>query len=347
LCLLWSSSVLATSLLDREVFVRMLGVGAARITNDDGIAFSAQDIASVWTRPDVLPACERRAIALVGAARSVPVRIIATTPAYFQHRESQLFDGRALTWADTRAAQPRVVVGPALATLLTRTRGPLTIEGYKATPVGALRAREGSGNEFLVIRVLPPGELDAACGADAERSLAILAVPDQLQPTLGSVRVSLWHGAGLIASQARLVSEASPRIIGLWSRSRRSARIALYGASMVIVVISAVTLATLTEVRNRGRQLELGMARILGASRRDLVVELVGEAFGLTTVALVLGLLPAVALVGTMGHVLSVPIPLARIGAGCTAILVIVMALSSAGAIRRAVVEAPIHTLGQ
>jgi hypothetical protein len=340
--LLWSTSAIATQLLDRELFARRLGIGATATVFDPDAELSVADVRVLRDDPRTLVWCERSATVVTPDGQSLPVRLIATTPAYFSYRTASLRRGRTLHWADTLSWAPRVVVGAGLAATGAAAFSQL---GVRPEVVGALNPRIGPNEDVIVVSLLHGANLEGQCGGDASRQLALLAPPPALSTVTRQVnqRLAMYRGmpAGVTAFRAAL----SPRAVTMWVGARLATRAALYGATILVTFAAAFTIVVLLEVRNHTRRFELGVARAVGATRRDLASELLAEASILSFAALTIGLVPAALTAWVLSAILDVSRPSLPALVGPGAIVAILTISATVWPLLQVSRQTPLHSL--
>ena len=223
----------------------------------------------------------------------VEVTIIGTTPEYFVQRDLRLRTGRYLNELDVLGASAVGVIGERARELSLRTvarRGvPAVLNRRPLTVVGFLERQAGGANAALdrsVIVPLTTVQLRfAAPGAGLTRITAQIVPGGSLEAAKEQALEVLEYRHGhrdfTVVTQDELRTElrSATYVPRNW----------LLALSGVAIGLAAIAMANLTFSWASERRLELDVRRAVGARRRDIVRQLVGEAAVLAFVGGVLG----------------------------------------------------------
>ena len=223
----------------------------------------------------------------------VEVTIIGTTPEYFVQRDLRLRTGRYLHELDVLGASAVGVIGESARELSLRTvarRGvPAVLNRRPLTVVGFLERQAGGANAALdrsAIVPLTTAQLRfAAPGAGLTRITAQIVPGGSLEAAKEQALEVLEHRHGrrdfAVVTQDELRTELRSA-----TYVPRNWLLALSGAT---IGLAAIAVANLAFSWASDRRLELDVRRAVGARRRDIVRQLVGEAVVLAFVGGVLG----------------------------------------------------------
>lgn len=248
--------------------------------------------------------------------------VVATDSALPAIRQWQLRAGRQLDWYDVNHHERNMVISEALGrlwhwnvgdtVLLENTR--FTIVGIIATGGGAAEAEFGDPD-------MVPGERVAVIPHTASRYW--VSDPRSIESGFDAIFIGVPAGqqAMIVVDRAqRLLSQPGYALRGLsWVTPESLVRgirklqdiIALTVGSIaaLCLILGGVTLVSLMVANVRERVTEIGLRRALGATRMDIVVLFVCEAFVITATAGTLGSLAVhLMLIPAVGHF---PTPLA------------------------------------
>ncbi|MDB4877781.1 MAG: permease [Gemmatimonadetes bacterium] len=200
--------------------------------------------------------------------------------------------GRLFSDADfVGGAQPVVISDRLAGTLFPDDESPvgvpISIDGTKHVVLGVLGRGANFPGDHVDVWTLPPPTTQLSAipsnvvrlrkgiaKADAERALSVL-----------SARMAMLSGE----SPKDVRIQLKPSVEGQFHYVRF--HYALIGAVVAVLLIACANLANLQLARGIGRSRELALRAALGASRRDIVVQLLVESAVLAGVGLALGLL--------------------------------------------------------
>ena len=218
--------------------------------------------------------------------RMVSADIVA--PNYFELLGVRLVSGRYFGSADMLAPTPSVVVSDRLAHALF-------LDGE--SPLGKVIEIDGGPHTVIGVR-RSTGPSDADLWKLVPRDVNLSALPiSVLRLRPGVPREQLDAQLALAAQRLALVSRDDPKNVRLQLTAVTSSQfrvkgfhLALIGSVLAVLLIACANLANLQLAHGIGRTRELAVRAALGASRGDLVAQLLVESAMLAGAGLALGL---------------------------------------------------------
>lgn len=326
LSLIWALSSLAGRVLERELFMGVLALETTPVTLEAPGGLGVADLRAVMSDSAALVTCESSGSVLTAGGGLLPIRMIASTPAYFMHRVRAPRAGRVLQWSDSSSIVQPAVVGAALASLhLSRYR----TEHGTFRIVGQLPPRTGIDEDVVLVSLLRGSDIERRCGGMAIRSLEIIAPPPSLSAVKRRLERAIALRRGLAPSLLRLRGAPSRASVRVWTAVKWATRSAVAGATLLVAGAAALTLVVLLETRNHERRFELGVSRALGATRRDVMGGLLAESISIALMAVVLGIGPTIPVVWLLAETLAIAPPGPGASLAC-ALLVVLIIVGSA-----------------
>ena len=222
---------------------------------------------------------------------------------YGEMRKLDVDQGRYFEAADFSEHRQVIIFGSHAATKLFNGYPPVgevvQVEGQPFTVIGVLRnkiqdtSNNGPDNENIFVPF------------DTMRTLANQRDPDSLvfQPSSPEMHLQALQAVRVVLAQRHHFDPKDLKAIGSWDTVEDSASIMQFGLALQVLlgIIGAMTLAVggvgvmnimLVSVTERTR--EIGLQKALGARRRDILVQFLLEAFTLTFLAGIVGMIVAV-----------------------------------------------------
>ncbi len=220
--------------------------------------------------------------------------IASVSPNIFRFLGIRPAEGRAFTDADYTDSSLPVVISSAVAGGLfpfeSAVGSTISIDGVSHPIIGVIdRASQLPGSEYSVWMLPPPSVPLTALPANIARLRPGLTLK-QAQPTIDE----LSHRFGLLAASAgEPLKGAGFLLKPIEYRQFHFAgfHFALIGAVLAVLLIACANLANLQLARGLGRSRELALRTALGATRGDIIAQLLLESGLLAVAGLAFGLL--------------------------------------------------------
>ena len=220
--------------------------------------------------------------------------VVQVSPNIFRFLGVRPTEGRAFTDADYTDSSSPVVISSAVSgglfTFESAVGSTISIDGVSHPVIGVVdRASQVPGAQFSIWMLPPPTVPLAALPANIARLRPGLALK-QAQPTIDE----LSHRFGVLAAAAGEPLKGAGFLlkpIGYQQFHIAGFHFALIGAVLAVLVIACANLANLQLARGLGRSRELALRAALGATRRDIINQLLLESGLLAVVGLAFGLL--------------------------------------------------------
>jgi len=220
--------------------------------------------------------------------------VAQVSPNIFRFLGVRPVEGRAFTDADYTDSGSPVVISSAVAGGLfpfeSAVGSTISIDGVSHPIIGVIdRASQVPGSDFSVWMLPPPTVPLSALPANIARLRPGLTLK-QAQPTIDE----LSHRFGLLAAAAGEPLKGAGFLLKPIQYQQfhfAGFHFALIGAVLAVLLIACANLANLQLARGLGRSRELALRTALGATRRDIIAQLLLESGLLAVAGLAFGLL--------------------------------------------------------
>jgi putative ABC transport system permease protein len=223
--------------------------------------------------------------------------VAQVSPNIFRFLGIRPAEGRAFTDADYTESSSPVVISTAVAGGLfpfeSAVGSTISIDGSSHPIIGVIdRASQVPGSGYSVWMLPAPTAPLAALPANIARLRPGLTLK-QAEPTINE----LSHRFGLLAAAAGEPLKGAGFLLKPIEYQQfhfAGFHFALIGAVLAVLLIACANLANLQLARGLGRSRELALRTALGATRRDIIAQLLLESAVLATAGLAFGLLATV-----------------------------------------------------
>jgi putative ABC transport system permease protein len=282
-------------------------VRKAVLTYEDAAALrnnpAAPNVAAV--APTVLM---QRVTMQYDTASHVTNALIGTTPSFLDIDETAVVVGRAFTEADYTSRNRLMLLGPTVASNLggrdpTKLVGEqIRVNGQAFTVAGILEGKGYSGQQDTDDRVIAVGTAvnDALYGYSPAGAgpISVIAVkataPETVPLAQGEVTrvLAQRHDVSLINADFIVFSASS--VLSVSAESNRTLTILLAAVAGISLLVGGIGVMNIMLVSVTERTREIGIRKAIGAGKRDIIGQFLGEAVFLSVIGGLLGLAVAV-----------------------------------------------------
>ncbi len=274
----------------------------ATLTYEDANALvdpvSAPNVAAV--APSVLM---QRVTMQYASASHVAATLIGTTPSFLDIDESVVTAGRSFTDADYTGRSRLILLGPTVASNLGG-RDPTALVGQQLlinsqafTVAGILAGKGYSGQQDQDDRVIAVGTAvnDALYGYSPAGMGPISAIavkattPDTVPLAQSQINriLSQRHGVSMLNADFIVFSASS--VLSVSADSNKTLTILLAAVAGISLLVGGIGVMNIMLVSVTERTREIGIRKAIGADRRDIIGQFLGEAAFLSLAGGVLG----------------------------------------------------------
>ncbi len=288
---------------------RAMGIPAPSVTGTQtrGSVLTYEDAEAIGRLPDVgnvAPGSVMRGVTMQYASASHTAQLlIGTTPAFLDIDETTVTAGAPFTDADYTAHARKILIGTTVASNLggqdpnQLVGQEVRINGSGFTVVGIMGAKGYSGQRDLDDRVLAVGTAvnDALygyspLGLGPVNGIAVSAkTPDLVQAVQGQTTALLAQRHGVTLLNADFIVFNASSVLSASADSNKTLTILLAAVAGISLLVGGIGVMNIMLVSVTERTREIGIRKAIGADRRDIVGQFLGEAMFLSLAGGVLG----------------------------------------------------------